>query len=127
MKLKKLMLMIFLTVLPIVTLSAQASTTNEKTLENELDIDLTKMYTGQEVNQMIQIILEEADISIENAYAEGYKQGVLEFKPDLLITENENRNIKNSCFHNSVISFSIGFVGGIVTDLIFRHFNSRYY
>ena len=40
-------------------------------------------YTGQEVQELLDIVVEEAEKSITEAYNAGYKQGVLEYKPDV--------------------------------------------
>lgn len=54
------------------------SLANNQTLENEFGIDLIKNYSGAEVVELLNIVVEEADFSIEKSYAEGYKQGILE-------------------------------------------------
>lgn len=46
-------------------------------------LDSTKSYTAQEVQEFLDIVVEEAEKSITEAYNAGYKQGVLEYKPDV--------------------------------------------
>ena len=51
--------------------------------ESKYGVDLTKSYTGKEVQALIDIVVEESEKSIEAAYNAGYKQGVLAYKPDV--------------------------------------------
>ncbi len=108
------MILLLIVLMPI--LSAQTLPKNKKNLENELGIDLTKTYSGTEVNEIISIILDEADNSIEAAYKEGYKQATIELKPEVeywkTIYENkENIKIKDYITLIS-ISFATGFFAG---------------
>lgn len=68
------------------------------------------------MNEIISIILEEADISIDKAYKEGYKQATVELKPELeyyktLYTEQKKKSFKD-IFIYAGISFGIGFLTG---------------
>ena len=83
-------------------------------------IDLTKSYTGKEVQALIDIVIEESEKSIDEAYNAGYKQGVLAYKPDAeywkvkaqsFEKELHRKTIKNWMFCLSGVS--IGFLGGI--------------
>lgn len=77
---KKMLLSLSLSLLillPIRSESQQSRTTSG----NEFGIDLTRTYTGDEVAVMLDIVAEEADRAIENAYQEGYKAAVLEYAP----------------------------------------------
>ena len=83
-------------------------------------IDLTKSYTGKEVQALIDIVVEEAEISIDEAFNAGYKQGILAYKPDAeywkvkaqsFEKELRKKTIKNWMFCLSGVS--IGFLGGI--------------
>ena len=83
-------------------------------------IDLTKSYTGKEVQALIDIVVEEAGKSIDEAYNAGYKQGVLAYKPDAeywkvkaqgFEKELRSQTIKNWMF--CLGGVSIGFLGGI--------------
>lgn len=70
---------------------------------------------------MINIMLEEADIAIENAYNEGYKQAAVEFKPEItywqnkyLLSEYEFRNQKTtSAFTFAALGLAFGSIGGM--------------
>ena len=116
MNLKKRLLMILLPIVLILTLSAQTSNENKKNLDNELGIDLTKTYQGTEVQAIIDIILEEADKSIDKAYKEGYKQATVELQPDVEYWKTMYETRKKNDFSNlatiTLISFSFGFVAG---------------
>lgn len=115
--------MILLLIVLIPVLSAQELKNNNKNSENELGIDLTKTYTGNEVNEFINIILEEADLSIDKAYKEGYKQATVELKPEIeywktLYNEtqkiNRDENIKKYLISN-IIGLTFGCALGGVT------------
>ena len=88
--------------------------------EPKYGIDLTKSYTGKEVQALIDIVVEESEKSIEEAYNAGYKQGVLAYKPDAeywkvkaqgFEKELHRKTIKNWMFCLSGVS--TGFLGGI--------------
>lgn len=118
MKLKTLPLLMLLLTVPIKMMSAQQSATNNQILENELGIDLTKTYSATDVIELCSIILEEADVSIKNAYNEGYKQAVLEYKPQLTLTENNYAKLKNNNVKYIVISGSAGIAVGFISGLL---------
>jgi hypothetical protein len=89
-------------------------------LSSKYGIDLTKSYTGKEVQALIDIVVEEAGKSIDEAYNAGYKQGVLAYKPDAeywkvkaqgFEKELRSQTTKNLMFCLSGVS--IGFLGGI--------------
>lgn len=116
MNLKKNLLMILLLIVLMPMLSAQTLPKNKKISENELGIDLTKTYNGNEVNEIISIILDEADNSIEAAYKEGYKQATIELKPEVeywktLYENKESMKLRDyiTCIS---ISFATGFIAG---------------
>ena len=88
--------------------------------ESKYGVDLTKSYTGKEVQALIDIVVEEAGKSIDEAYNAGYKQGILAYKPDAeywkvkaqgFEKELHRKTIKNWMFCLSGVS--IGFLGGI--------------
>ena len=124
MNLKKKLLMILLQIVLILTLSAQTSTENKKNLENELGIDLTKTYQGTEVQAIIDIILDEADKSIDKAYKEGYRQATVELLPDIEYWKNLYWNKKtylfSDCLTYALIGFGSGFLIGGVTGFYIR-------
>ena len=114
MNLKKNLLMILLLIVLTPTLSAQTLNENKKNSENELGIDLTRTYTGQEVQQIIDIILEEADASIDAAYKEGYKQATVELKPDVEYWKTMYETSKKNNFSEALKFTLIGFGSGLI-------------
>jgi hypothetical protein len=89
-------------------------------LDGKYGIDLTKNYSGKEVQALIDIVVEEAEISIDEAFNAGYKQGILAYKPDAeywkvkaqgFEKELRKKTIRNWMFCLSGVS--IGFLGGI--------------
>ena len=89
-------------------------------LSSKYGIDLTKNYSGKEVQALIDTVVEEAEISIDEAFNAGYKQGILAYKPDAeywkvkaqgFEKELRKKTIKNWMFCLSGVS--IGFLGGI--------------
>ena len=118
MNLKKKALMILLLIVLMPMLSAQTLNENKQNSGNELGIDLTRTYTGQEVQTIIDIILEEADKSIEDAYKEGYKQATVELQPDVEYWKTMYETRKNNTFSDnlrfSLLGFGAGlFLGGV--------------
>lgn len=121
MNLKKRLLMILLLTVLILTPSAQTSKKSKTTSANELGIDLTKTYSGQEVQAIIDIIFEEADISIDKAYKEGYKQATVELQPEVEYWKTMYETRKQNAFSNnikfSLIGFGAGFLLGGVSGM----------
>lgn len=114
MNLKKKVLMTLLPIVLILTLSAQTLKENRKNLDNDLGIDLTKTYTGPEVQAIIDIILEEADTSIDNAYKEGYKQATIELEPEVEYWKTMYKTRKNNSFSDNLKFTLIGFGSGLL-------------
>lgn len=114
MNLKRKVLMTLLMTVLIPILSAQTLNENNKNSENELGIDLTRTYTGQEVQQIIDIIFEEADISINNAYKEGYKQATVELQPQVEYWKTMYETRKNNTFSENLRFSLIGFSSGLI-------------
>jgi hypothetical protein len=94
MKYKKLMLLSFLLVLPTLHLTAQQSQTNSSGSENVFGIDLNRTYSGNEVLDLLTIMDEEAEASITSAYNEGYKAGILEYKPEAVRLQSVNESLQ---------------------------------
>lgn len=84
----------------------------------QLGIDLTKNYSGKEVFELIEIILEESDIAIETSYKEGYKQAIVDTKPDVLYWQNKYKEQKKKGIKNTLIFSSVGLLGGFVAGNI---------
>ena len=114
MKSKKNLLMILLPIVLTLTLSAQTLKENKKNSENDLGIDLTKTYSGTEVQAIIDIILEEADNSIDKAYKEGYKQANVELLPEIEYWKTLYESRKNSSFAEYLKYSLIGFSSGLL-------------
>ena len=83
-------------------------------------IDLTKSYTGKEVQALIDVVVEESEKSIEAAYNAGYKQGVLAYKPDVeywkIKAQGFERELQKQRLQSWVIGLggiSIGLLGGM--------------
>ena len=114
MNLKKRALMLLLLTALTLTLSAQTSGENRKSLDNDLGIDLTRTYSGTEVQAIIDIILEEADKSIDEAYKEGYKQATIELQPEIDYWKKMYDVRKSNTFNDNLKFTLIGFSSGIV-------------
>lgn len=112
---KRLLTTLLLTVL-ILTPSAQTSKKSKTISASELGIDLNKTYKGTEVQRIIEIVLEEADKSIDNAYKEGYKQATLELQPEVeywkTMYQTRKGNSISSNIKFSLIGFGAGFLLG---------------
>lgn len=80
---RKLVMCLLLTLSSLLTLplTAQSSTRSAPPSRTdsaeEYGIDLTASYSGEQVWELVQIIFEESDSSIEEAYSRGYRQGAL--------------------------------------------------
>ena len=114
MNLKKKVLMILLPIVLILTLSAQTSNESKKNLDNDLGIDSKRTYSGQEVQAIIDIILEEADASIEAAYKEGYKQATVELEPEVEYWKAMYKTRKNNTFSDNIKFTLIGLSSGLL-------------
>lgn len=129
MKSKILIAAILLNLLIIIPIFSQESKNYNQIVRTEFGIDLNKNYSGEDVADIIAICLEEKDIAIEEAYAEGYKQGVLEYAPDVEYfkkqTEllNRNNEILKDTIHDirknnsveNITCFGLGFLSGGIT------------
>ena len=114
MSLKRKALMILLPIVLTLTLSAQTSNENKKNSENELGIDLKRTYQGTEVQAIIDILLEEADKSIEDAYKEGYKQATVELEPEVEYWKTMYETRKKDAFIDNLKFTFIGLGSGML-------------
>ena len=114
MNLKKKLLMILMPIVLILTLSAQTSNENKKHLDNDLGIDLKKSYQGTEVQAIIDIILEEADNSIDAAYKEGYKQATVELEPEVEYWKAMYNTRRKNSFSDNLKCSLLGFSAGLL-------------
>lgn len=124
-KFKKLLLMLLLLIPTISRTFSQELQPSRKNSAEELGIVSTRNYSGTEVQELINIVLEEADKSIENAYKEGYKQAAVEFKPEIEYWKQKysavqsaglKTNIKYSLFGFGV-GLGVGALSGICITL----------
>lgn len=125
-KLKTQVLLLLLTVLTTQASYAQASQASKEISENEFGIDLASQYEGTEVLEMLQILTDEAEKSIEEAYEKGYKQGVLAYKPladrreyEVAYLEREIKSLKNQRWLFMLGGAAGGFIVGGVSGAAF--------
>ena len=119
MRLKALLLTLLFLMLTMQTSFAQKKTESEPTSENEYGIDLTKSYTGSEILELIQIVEQEAELAIDQAFNEGYKQGLLASAPDAeywrvksLQYESEITRLKKEKWLYAFGGLGVGFLVG---------------
>lgn len=82
MKLKTLPLATLLLLLTMQTSFAESKTESNQIFENGYGIDLNKNYSGSEALRMIEIVEQEAEQTIDEAFNEGYRQGLLSGVPE---------------------------------------------
>lgn len=82
MKFKALPLTLLFLTLTMQMSFAQKKNESKPTSASEYGIDLTKSYTGSELLELIQIVEQEAQQAIDEAFNKGYKQGLLAAAPD---------------------------------------------
>lgn len=81
-------------------------------------IELEKDYSGAEVVQIINDVLEESDKSIDEAYAKGYKAGLLEAAPDSAYWQAFSVESGNISSGFNLSSFSIGTAAGVIITIV---------
>lgn len=88
-------------------------------LKPKYGIELTRSYTGREVLELIDIVVEESEKNIIEAFNAGYKKGILEFKPDVeywkvkaLGFEKELKRQRRDRWLYGLGGFALGFAGG---------------
>ena len=73
---------------------------------------------------MLNIVLEEADESIDKAYKEGYKQATIELEPEVVywktLYEERKKNTFNTNLKFGLIGFGSGFLIGGITGFAIR-------
>ena len=128
-KLKKLLLTSCLLLLIIIPSYAETLTKLETSPENDYGIVSEKLYPGCIIIKIFKEAEKENDIAIEEAYAAGYKAGLLKSAPETSywkkksedwedecrIKESENLKLKNARY----IYGAGGFLIGIVLDNLF--------
>ena len=73
------------------------------------------------MKEIINIILDEADIAIEDAYKEGYKKATLDYKPEIAYYQELYKSTKKEKNNINIVvkSLCLGFTSGIITTIIF--------
>lgn len=117
--LKTLLPVSLLILLAMQTSYAESGSRLQSALEPKYGIDLTKSYTGREVLELIDIVVEESEKSITESFNAGYKKGILEFKPDAEYWkvkasgfEKELRRQRRDRWLYGLGGFTLGFIGG---------------
>lgn len=125
MKLKKLMLLILCHSLLILDICAQKSQISSEN-STQMLIEPSEMYSGQTVLKIIDVIKNEAEKAIENSFAEGYKQGLLESAPDTEfyktqndLLQKENKELSDKTKMNKYLYPLIFFGGAAAGCLIY--------
>lgn len=75
-------------------LTAQTSPVLKKNIKTEYGLESNRSYSSDEVAELLAIAEEEAEVSIKEAYAEGYKAGVLEYAPENARLEALNKSLE---------------------------------
>lgn len=90
-------------------------------------LESTKSYTAREVQEILEIVIEESEKSIAEAYNAGYKQGVLEFKPEVSYWQTEAESYKRQYLLErrkklqwTLGGAGLGFIGGAALTLTLR-------
>lgn len=73
-------------------LMAQPLAASSKSFASE-QMNGSRSFSAQEVTALVESLMDEADASIEAAYAEGYKAGVLEFAPEEAALQEVNSHL----------------------------------
>ena len=99
MKLKRLTAMICLLVLLTQSAMTQSSKNLKTDIKSEYGIESGRSYSADEVAALLAIAEEEAEASIQQAYAEGYKAGLLEAAPESARLAVLNEQLKAEALH----------------------------
>lgn len=91
---KRLTAMICLLVLLAQSATAQSSKNLKTDIKSVYGLESGRSYTADEVAALLAIAEEEAEASIQQAYAEGYKAGLLEVAPENARLETLNGQLK---------------------------------
>lgn len=125
MKLKKRTLAILSILLLMPPICAQESK-NVSANSQQMRIEPSATYSGEIVLQIVAVIKESARKEIEEAFEDGYKQGLLEFAPENeslktlnAAVEKELQNYKNKYYRNIFLSGAGGIAAGFVTGFLF--------
>lgn len=119
MRLKALLPLLLSLLLATQTSFAQKKTESSAVSGNGYGIDLTRSYTGSQVLAIIQAAEQEAELAIDEAFNEGYKQGLLASAPDAeywriksLQHETEIARLKKEKWLYAFGGLGAGFIAG---------------
>ena len=93
-KSRTLLLLSLLLIPAMRTLYAESGNPSPSVSGTRFNLESSKSYTAKEVQELLDVVIEEAEKSIAEAYNAGYKQGVLEFKPEVSYWKAEAENYK---------------------------------
>ncbi|MGP1427202.1 MAG: hypothetical protein ACTTKB_03180 [Treponema sp.] len=106
------------------TLYAESGNPSPSVSGTRFNLESSKNYTAKEVQEVLDIVIEEAEKSITEAYNAGYKQGVLEFKPEVSYWQTEAENYKRQYLLErrkkwqwALGGAGLGFIGGASLSL----------
>ena len=109
------------------TLYAESGNPSPSVSGTRFNLESSKNYTAKEVQEVLDIVIEEAEKSITEAYNAGYKQGVLEFKPEVSYWQTEAENYKRLLslergkkWQWAAGGATIGLLGGAGITLLFE-------
>ncbi len=91
---KKLTALFCLIILLTGTLTAQTSAQSVQNIRNAYGLESGRNYSSDEVAELLAIAEEETEISINKAYAEGYKAGVKEYAGENARLETLNKELQ---------------------------------
>lgn len=120
MNLKTLPLVLLLITLPIVTSFTQTPKQSPTKQSNDYGIEPGKSYSGTIVLELLQAAEAEIDASVNEAYAEGFKAGLLASSPDAeyykslsesIRAELEAERKRNSSWKDKLL---FGFAGVVI-------------
>lgn len=89
-----------------------------KTAQDVLGIKSNQNYNGSIVIDIVAICLEEKDVAIADAYAEGYKKATLELKPDLNMYKNRCLALQDN-YNELLTKYELTKTNGLKQTLIF--------
>lgn len=120
--LKKQMLLILFLIPMTKNLYCQEKNQLKQNFAQEFGIELNQNYNGDTVIDYLSIVIDEAEISIDKAYDEGYKQATIELLPEVeyykkVYSEEKKLKSKNNynlMFGGFVVGISVGVVTGII-------------
>lgn len=119
-ELKKLTAALLLTMLITQVNFAQSKQTSKKITIKEFGIESKERYTQNELEAILNIVFEENSKSIEKAFNEGYKQGLLASAPDAAYYKTLSDGLQKECaalnarlrFRPPLWALPICFLGG---------------